>query len=54
MRIPGLDDAMDRLDKFQQDMIPLLEKIADNTTIMTEKIEHLVEVFGLDEKNGED
>jgi len=28
VKIPGLDDALSRLDRLQNDMIPLLERIA--------------------------
>ncbi len=61
MKIPGLDDAMSRLDNFQRDMIPLLQQIADNTPTMTaalnetkEMIERLAELFGIDEEKGDD
>lgn len=29
MKIPGLEDALKRLDRMQDDMIPLLQRIAD-------------------------
>lgn len=36
MKIPGLDDALKRLDIFEDEMIPLLHRIADGVDELVE------------------
>lgn len=44
MKIPGLDDALAKLDVFEDTMIPLLERIADNTDAMAANLVRMVEL----------